>query len=185
MSNRSQETKASLDDWLTSITSDWPIAAATQSPFENSLHQLLARYPSVAGTEVEAVLWLRLGLIDRAHEIVQNGKRGVEAYIHGVVHRLEGDYWNSKYWFRQVQDASLLKKIGEEIIDSLKDPLSDSPSWQIASKNKLIHSNQFQFEALVDICETLAKSTSKSDTTMSVVQQIVKSEWDALLGILR
>src|SRR3954469_4104259 len=41
--------------------------------------------------------------LTRSHEIVQS-QEGVATfdYLHAVVHRREGDYSNSKYWFRQV-----------------------------------------------------------------------------------
>jgi len=181
MTSKNQEVTSRIEIWLSSITSDWPIAAAAHSPFEISLRDLFKQSPDLTGTEVEAALWLRLGLIDRAHEIVQDGKRGTAAYLHGVVHRLEGDYWNSKYWFRQVRDESLLKTIGTKIIHSLE----DSRYWELALELNLILSNQFQFDAFVDTCATLMKTPLKSDTTASMVQQIVKSEWLAMLGILR
>jgi len=181
MISKNQEVSSRIESWLSSITSDWPVAAVGQSPFESSLNDLLKQSPVLTGTEVEASLWLRLGLIDRAHEIVQDGKRGTAAYLHGVVHRLEADYWNAKYWFRQVRDEPLLKSIGNEIIVTL----DDSRCREVAMELKLIQSNQFQFDAFVDACAELTKTPSKSDTTVSMVQQIVKSEWLAMLGILR
>jgi hypothetical protein len=41
--------------------------------------------------------------LTRSHEIVQ-AQEGVATfdYLHAIVHRREGDYSNSKYWFRQV-----------------------------------------------------------------------------------
>ena len=177
MTSKNQEFTSRMESWLSSITSDWPIAAVAQSPFESSLHDLLKQSPSLAGTGVEAALWLRLGLIDRAHEIVQDGKRGTAAYLHGVVHRLEGDYWNSKYWFRQVRDESLMETIGNKIIHSLEDSRYTEPALEL----KLIQSNQFQFDAFVDTCAALTKTPLKSDMTASMVQQIIKSEWLAML----
>lgn len=62
--------------------------------------ELLLSFPSLNGTTWEALLWLRVGLINRSHDLVQDSGSGLEAYIHGMIHRLEGDYWNAKYWFR-------------------------------------------------------------------------------------
>jgi hypothetical protein len=40
--------------------------------------------------------------LDEAHEIVQDHSSGDGAYLHGIMHRREADYWNAKYWFRRV-----------------------------------------------------------------------------------
>ena len=36
-----------------------------------------------------------------AHEIVQDMEGMEAAYIHGIIHRREGDFWNANYWFRR------------------------------------------------------------------------------------
>ncbi|SDS14946.1 hypothetical protein SAMN05444162_0842 [Paenibacillaceae bacterium GAS479] len=45
-------------------------------------------------------LYLRNGSLDRSHELSQDldGREG--SYLHGMIHRIEGDYSNAKYWFR-------------------------------------------------------------------------------------
>lgn len=48
-----------------------------------------------------ALLWLYVDDLERSHVICQDYPSGLGAYIHGVVHRREGDFWNSKYWFRR------------------------------------------------------------------------------------
>ena len=37
-----------------------------------------------------------------AHEIVQNDKSELAAWLHGIVHTLEGDLDNARYWYRRV-----------------------------------------------------------------------------------
>jgi hypothetical protein len=181
MKTRSQQIEPSLQTWLSSINSDWPIVAVEKSVFEGSLRDLLKQHSDLLGSETEAALWLRIGLIDRAHDIVQDEKRGTAAFLHAIVHRLEGDFWNSKYWIRQVRDQSLLDGIGGEIIQSLDDP----SHMELALKLKLISSNEFQFDAFVDTCANLTKAASKPDTTTSMVQRIVQSEWRAIAARLR
>lgn len=180
MKTQSQQIESQVQAWLASVTSDWPIVAAKQSVFDRSLRDLLQKNPELVGSETEAALWLRLGLIDRAHDIVQDGKRGTAAFLHAIVHRLEGDYWNSKYWIGQVRDSALLESIGGDIIQSL-----DAPShMELAIKMKLISSNEFQFDAFVDACANFTKESSKSETTNSMLQRIVQAEWLSIIAHL-
>jgi len=37
----------------------------------------------------------------QAHEIVQKEKSTIAAWLHGIVHTLEGDLDNAKYWYRK------------------------------------------------------------------------------------
>ncbi|MBK9139273.1 MAG: hypothetical protein IPM17_11015 [Verrucomicrobia bacterium] len=39
---------------------------------------------------------------DLAHGAVQELASEDAAYVHGIAHRREPDYWNAKYWFRRV-----------------------------------------------------------------------------------
>ena len=49
-----------------------------------------------------------LDLLDRgdwqaAHLIVQNESSVLAAWLHGIVHTLEGDLDNARYWYRRAQ----------------------------------------------------------------------------------
>ena len=49
-----------------------------------------------------AGLWLLHGFLDESHEISQSLKTVEGSFWHGIMHRIEPDFWNSKYWYRQV-----------------------------------------------------------------------------------
>lgn len=49
-------------------------------------------------TAVEAAL---AGEWDRAHRIVQEYENPLANRIHAVLHKIEGDEWNSRYWYRR------------------------------------------------------------------------------------
>ena len=40
-----------------------------------------------------------------AHEIVQHDESDLAAWLHGIVHTLEGDLDNARYWYRRVRRA--------------------------------------------------------------------------------
>src|SRR5260370_12317445 len=50
---------------------------------------------------VRSLLLLEAGEFERSHSIVQAMSGSDPAYIHGMIHRVEGDFWNAKYWFRR------------------------------------------------------------------------------------
>jgi hypothetical protein len=50
---------------------------------------------------VRSLLLLQAGDFERSHSIVQAMSGSDSAYIHGMIHRVEGDFWNAKYWFRR------------------------------------------------------------------------------------
>ena len=42
---------------------------------------------------------LAAGDWERAHEIVQDERSALGAWLHGIVHTLEGDLANARYWY--------------------------------------------------------------------------------------
>jgi hypothetical protein len=50
-----------------------------------------------------AVDLLDAGDWQQAHEIVQNETSVLAAWMHGIVHTLEGDLDNARYWYRRAK----------------------------------------------------------------------------------
>jgi hypothetical protein len=55
-----------------------------------------------------SLLFVAAGGLDQAHRIVQEISTNDGAYIHGIVHRIDDDFDNARYWFRRagVQPAA-------------------------------------------------------------------------------
>ena len=49
----------------------------------------------------KAVECLESGAWQEAHEIVQAERSNLAAWLHGIVHTLEGDLDNARYWYRR------------------------------------------------------------------------------------
>ena len=57
--------------------------------------------PSPKPALATAVDLLDAGDWQQAHEIVQNESSVLAAWLHGIVHTLEGDLDNAQYWYRK------------------------------------------------------------------------------------
>jgi hypothetical protein len=71
-------------------------AHAMTAPGSSSARDPLAR----------AVDHLAAGAWQQAHEIVQPDKSTLAAWLHGIVHILEGDLDNARGWYRRAERAS-------------------------------------------------------------------------------
>ena len=95
--------------------------------------------------------WLRFGFLDESHTISQDLKFREGSYWHGLMHREEQDYWNSKYWFDRVGSHP----IHEEIAKSAQQNDWDGPpSW--------VANGMWQPAAFVDFCEQVEHSADSS-----------------------
>ena len=57
-------------------------------------------------------IWLLFDFLDESHAISQQIHTTTGSYWHGIMHRREGDFSNSKYWFRRVGDHPLFTALG-------------------------------------------------------------------------
>ena len=95
-----------------------------------------------------AGLWLLIGELDKAHVICQEIPTAHGSAWHAVVHRMEGDFWNSKYWYRRVG--------AHPAMQTLKgfDPTSFVDATEAANGNPddLIELQRKEWKALFDWC---------------------------------
>ena len=52
--------------------------------------------------ELCAGLWLYIDQLDRSHTISQQIESPTGSFWHAIMHRREGDFSNSKYWYRRI-----------------------------------------------------------------------------------
>ncbi|MEC9091093.1 MAG: hypothetical protein VX438_00195 [Planctomycetota bacterium] len=53
-----------------------------------------------------SALWLFQGDLEESHRISQSIPTVIGSYLHGIMHREEGDFSNAKYWFRKAGSLS-------------------------------------------------------------------------------
>ena len=99
-------------------------------PLDQAMDQLVVDQPNgrwvetVAEIVREAVigeqsplaagLWLYTDQLDRSHVVSQGIHDTTGSYWHGIMHRREGDFGNSHYWFRRVGRHPAMERIGED-----------------------------------------------------------------------
>ena len=60
----------------------------------------IARQNGPQSSCTRSLLFLAAGDVTQAHRIVQEISTADAAYIHGVIHRIDDDFNNARYWFR-------------------------------------------------------------------------------------
>ena len=150
--------------------SDAPLPSLNDGPHVQALFDLLVdtNITSYLGDasrhcydEVISGLWLLAGDIDRSHTISQDIPSADGSFLHGIMHRREGDYGNAKYWFRRVGKHPVLEQIANEPGKSLG---MDS-----------IYADPFDF---VDACSEAVRSGDRQSECISA--QWV--EWQCLMA---
>lgn len=52
-------------------------------------------------SELAALVWLYVDELEKSHALSQSIHSELGSFLHGVMHRREGDFSNARYWFAQ------------------------------------------------------------------------------------
>lgn len=115
-----------------------------------------------------AALMFAQDYIWEGHEIVQDYPDFEASWWHAFMHRMEGDYGNSAYWYRRVGEPSeysdLFDKVRALSLDCEVAFIQDSSSWDPFEFNGLINKyrksneesllaiHKLEFNCLFEIC---------------------------------
>jgi hypothetical protein len=111
-------------------------------------------------------IWLHHDFLDESHSISQNIPTTTGSFWHGIMHRREGDFWNSKYWFRQVKSHPVFSSLQNAVVKL--EHISDLPE---------IHKKSWDPFLFVDIVEKYIGTGSEGEEICKKIQRL---EWQIL-----
>lgn len=132
---------------------------------------------------VKAGLFLWNESLQSSHHISQDVTSATGSYWHGLMHRMEGDYSNAKYWFNRAGKLpifpQLLKKakeifIAESAMNNIATPRLE------ASLGQILASDDWRPDLLVDAIE-LQVTSVQDEAAESLMLRIQRTELEALL----
>ena len=99
------------------------------------------KHPLIASNEnLQAGLWLYVDELDRSHTISQGIHDSTGSFWHGIMHRREGDFGNSHYWFNKVGHHPAMDEIpgydGHAFIDDVAARHASAPDDLIEMQRK-------------------------------------------------
>jgi hypothetical protein len=116
-------------------------------------------------------LWLLFNFLEESHTICQSIETITGSLWHGIMHRREGDFFNSKYWFRRVGEHPIfpdLQRVTKELASAIE------PHPSISFLNTQSQWSPFNFVDLVEAC-----LSNKSPHEL-LCRQIQQCEWELL-----
>ena len=125
------------------------------------------------GNAVKSGLLLWNDALEESHTISQHLNSQTGSYWHGIMHRREPDYSNSKYWFGRVGNHPIFPALRKRALDILADSQLDDCREAIQAKENW---DTYQF---VDWCQ--AEAENGSEEVVNFLQKVQVEEIKLLL----
>jgi hypothetical protein len=160
------------------LDAGWPDSDARSALNDLSVESAFA-HTQVADRDMAACcisgVWLLHDFLDDSHKISQSIETASGSFWHGIMHRREGDFWNSKYWFHRVGQHPAFDAIAEHA--RRRTDFSASSERDHRLKSVPLAGAAWDPFNFVDLCEAAVSGhTELSDYSLDI-QQV---EWEAL-----
>ena len=98
-----------------------------------------------------AGLWLLANGLEQSHQISQSIETPTGSFWHGIMHRREGDFGNSKYWFRRVGRHPIFERLGSDVREL-------AAAVTLPEAAPLASQAEWSPERWIDLCEVAVRS---------------------------
>jgi hypothetical protein len=152
---------------------------SASTAFEHESSPSGRRQPAVADMAVCCIagVWLLHDFLDESHNISQRIDTPEGSYWHAIMHRREGDFSNSKYWYRHVGNHPVFNALAEQahVAASLRSKIRRGEDAKSSFNDTRVHEwDPFDF---VDQCQSAVRGKSDARELCLDLQQ---AEWELL-----
>lgn len=106
--------------------------------------------------------------LEASHRLSQQIDSPTGNYWHAIMHRREGDYWNSKYWFRRVGAHPAMVRIAQEA----------GAAFALAP---WLANGRYDPFAFVDACEAASRASARDVSNPVILQEFQMLEMRVLV----
>jgi hypothetical protein len=127
----------------------------------------LLRKPVVSQAAARAMLagiWLWHDFLDESHTISQGLGDATGSYWHAIMHRREGDFSNSKYWYARCRNHPVIGQLGYDPDDFVDDVARASRQGTGEALDAAVEMQRREWEALFTYCVRAATASASATT---------------------
>lgn len=125
-----------------------------------------------AGACVLSALWLWHDFLDESHRLSQDIHTPEGSYWHAIMHRREGDFWNSKHWLNKCRGHAALSTMATFANDAINRVRGEKSLFGLAL-------GEWDAHGFVDLVEAVHEQPA--DPRRAIVVTLQRLEWRALL----
>lgn len=128
-----------------------------------------------------AGLWLYHDFLDESHALSQDIHTTTGSFWHAIMHRREGDFENSKYWWRRVGEHPAFATLHAAARAEFRlapsgpnDPTSEMPPGEVLG---VLNAPKWDPMRFVDVCE---RGCRGRDDLAKACLRLQRREWEVL-----